>query len=60
MSAAPYDLSFFAPGIPAPKGSLDAVPVGRGSRKVYMRAGNQTNQDRWASACRSRATSRKT
>ena len=50
MSATPYDLSFFAPGVPAPKGSLDAVPVGRGSRKVYMRAGNQTNQDRWASA----------
>jgi len=55
MSAAPYDLSFFAPGIPAPKGSLDAVPVGRGSRKVYMRAGNQTNQDRWASAIRNAA-----
>jgi Holliday junction resolvase RusA-like endonuclease len=49
MSSTPYDLSFFAPGVPAPKGSLDAVPV-RGSRKVYMRAGNQTNQDRWASA----------
>jgi hypothetical protein len=29
MSAAPYDLTFFAPGVPAPKGSLDAVPVGR-------------------------------
>ena len=49
MSAAPYDLLFFAPGVPAPKGSLDAVPV-RGSRKVYMRAGNQTAQDKWASA----------
>lgn len=55
MSATPYDLSFFAPGVPAPKGSLDAVPVGRGSRKVYMRAGNQTNQDRWASAVRDAA-----
>lgn len=49
MSATPYDLSFFAPGVPAPKGSLDAKPI-RGSRKVYMVAGNQTNQDRWASA----------
>jgi len=55
MSAAPYDLSFFAPGVPAPKGSLDAVPVGRGSRKVYMRAGNQPAQDRWASAIRTAA-----
>jgi hypothetical protein len=50
MSAAPYDLSFFAPGIPAPKGSLDAVPTGKGGRKVYMRAGNQGAQDRWVSA----------
>jgi Holliday junction resolvase RusA-like endonuclease len=54
MSATPYDLSFFAPGVPAPKGSLDAKPI-RGSRKVYMVAGNQTNQDRWASAIRDAA-----
>jgi hypothetical protein len=38
MSATPYDLSFFAPGVPAPKGSLDAKPI-PGSRKVYMRRG---------------------
>jgi crossover junction endodeoxyribonuclease RusA len=49
MSATPYDLSFFAPGVPAPKGSLDAKPI-PGSRKVYMVAGNQANQDKWASA----------
>jgi crossover junction endodeoxyribonuclease RusA len=54
MSATPYDLSFFAPGVPAPKGSLDAKPI-PGSRKVYMVAGNQTNQDRWASAVRDAA-----
>ena len=54
MSAAPYDLSFFAPGVPAPKGSLDAKPI-RGSRKVYMVAGNQTAQDKWASAIRDAA-----
>lgn len=49
MSATPYDLSFFAPGVPAPKGSLDAKRIPN-SNKVYMVAGNQTNQDRWASA----------
>jgi crossover junction endodeoxyribonuclease RusA len=54
MSATPYDLSFFAPGVPAPKGSLDAKPI-PGSRKVYMVAGNQKNQDRWASAVRDAA-----
>jgi hypothetical protein len=54
MSATPYDLSFFAPGVPAPKGSLDAKPI-PGSRKVYMVAGNQVNQDKWASAVRDAA-----
>jgi Holliday junction resolvase RusA-like endonuclease len=54
MSHSPYDLSFFAPGVPAPKGSLDAKPV-KGSRKVYMVAGNQAAQDRWASSIRDAA-----
>lgn len=54
MSATPYALSFFVPGVPATKGSLDAVPV-PGSRKVHMRAGNQGAQDRWASAIRDAA-----
>jgi hypothetical protein len=40
--------------VPAPKGSLDAKPI-PGSRKVYMVAGNQVNQDKWASAVRDAA-----
>ena len=49
MTTTPYALSFFAPGVPATKGSLDAVPV-PGTRKVHMRAGNQRAQDAWSSA----------
>jgi hypothetical protein len=47
MSATPYDLSFFAPGVPAPKGSLDAKRIPN-SNKVYMVGGNQTYQERWS------------